>query len=117
MRILQRAALGVDQGQAMLFSAFEDGGPMWTGEGPRQHRQPVRFSRRFRSAPVVHVALAMWDVAGGPNARLDITAEEVTARGFTLLFRTWGDTRVARVRASWLAIGELPTADDWDIDE
>ena len=115
--MLQRAALGVDQGQVVLFSDFEDGGPMWAGEGPRQHRQPVRFSRRFRGPPVVHVALAMWDVAGGHNSRLDISAEDIGPRSFTLLFRTWGDTRVARVRASWLAIGELPAADDWEIED
>jgi hypothetical protein len=32
-----------------------------------------------------------------------------------IVFRTWGDTRVARVRADWLAIGALPHEDDWEI--
>jgi len=31
------------------------------------------------------------------------------------VFRTWGDTRVARVRASWTAFGELPYGEEWDL--
>jgi hypothetical protein len=33
-----------------------------------------------------------------------------------IVFRTWGDTRVARVRADWLAIGEVRGEDDWQVD-
>jgi hypothetical protein len=33
------------------------------------------------------------------------------------VFRTWADTRVARVRVSWMAIGAAHHADDWsDLD-
>ena len=46
----------------------------------------------------------MWDMGSGSNARADIRAENVTETGFDLVFRTWSDTRVARVSASWLAI-------------
>jgi hypothetical protein len=49
------------------------------------------------------------------NQRADLTAEEVTAEGFTIVFRTWGDTRVARVRADWLAVGGAKGGDDWDV--
>jgi hypothetical protein len=31
------------------------------------------------------------------------------------VFRTWGDTRIARVRIAWMAIGELSEGDDWDV--
>ena len=36
-------AVGVQQGRAFLFSAFEDNGPMWTGNGPRVQRHAVSF--------------------------------------------------------------------------
>ena len=49
------------------------------------------------------------------NARADITAENITERGFHLVFRTWGDTRVARVRADWMAIGAVKSEDDWEL--
>ena len=40
---------------------------------------------------------------------------EITGTGFQLVFRTWGDTRVARVRADWTAIGPVKDDDDWDV--
>lgn len=109
-------AVGVQQGSAFLFSAFEDGGPMWTDVGPRVERSVVTFPTPFRDVPMVHVGLSMWDIAIETNHRVDIAAEEVTPVGFTLVFRTWGDTRVARVRADWLAIGPADHIDDFAVD-
>lgn len=109
-------AVGVQQGRAFLFSAFEDDGPMWTGAGPRVEHVPVVFPAAFRDAPVIHVGLSMWDISVEANQRVDIVAEDVTAIGFTLVFRTWGDTRVARVRADWLAIGPADHVDDFAVD-
>lgn len=109
-------AVGVQQGSAFLFSAFEDGGPMWTGRGPRVERIAVVFDTPFRDIPLVHVGLSMWDISVEGNQRVDITAEHVTPTGFILAFRTWGDTRVARVRADWLAIGPADHVDDFEPD-
>ena len=47
--------------------------------------------------------------------RADDAAETVTENGSDLVFRTWGDTRVARGRIGWIAIGELSDEDDWDV--
>lgn len=107
-------AVGITRGAAVLFSDFETGGPMWTGDGPRVHREPVRFSETFVGAPVVHVGLGMWDIGHGANLRVDITADKITPEGFEIVFRTWGDTRVARVRAEWLAIGPVLHREFWD---
>lgn len=97
-----------------MFSAYQDGGEMWTGHGPRAAREPVRFDEPFLAPPVVQVAITMWDIDQQSNQRADISAEDVTAEGFTLVFKTWGDTRVARVRADWIAIGAVPHEDDWE---
>ncbi len=51
------------------------------------------------------VSISMWDLDQKTNSRADITAEKITRTGFHLVFRTWGDTRVARIRADWMAIG------------
>lgn len=88
---------------------------MWVGTGPRISRNQVSFSERFKSVPAVNVGLTMWDMDSTPNARMDITAESVNEDGFDLVFRTWGDTRVARVREKWMAFGELRDADEWDL--
>ena len=88
---------------------------MWTGRGPRERRREIRFGETFRNMPVVHVGLSMWDVGNEAATRMDIKAETVTPESFDLVFRSWGDTRVARVRASWIAFGELKHADDWEL--
>jgi len=107
--------LGVAQGAKVLFSDYADGGPMWTGTGPREKRFAVVFDEPFAQPPQVQVALSMWDIDHAQNQRMDISAEEITETGFDLVFRTWGDSRVARVRASWLAMGPVPHEDGWEL--
>lgn len=102
------------EGATILFSAFEDGGEMWAGQGQRLVRHVVRFEESFVSPPVVYLSLSMWDVAGDANQRLDLQAAEITETGFVIEFRTWDDTRVARVRANWMAIGAVRHQDDFD---
>jgi hypothetical protein len=116
MKQIKSNYIGVDQGSLVMFSDFQDDGKMWAGEGPRMYRRKVRFSGAYREPPAVHVSLSMWDTDADTNQRADITAEKVTTQGFELVFRTWGDSRVARVRADWTSIGELRHADDWDVD-
>ena len=113
MRRFNHFAVGVANGEAEIFSAFESGGPMWTGQGGRVESSAVAFSQPFLEAPVVHVAPSMWDIDCGTNQRAELRAVNVTPAGFDLQFRTWGDTRVARVHATWLAIGPVPYEDDW----
>lgn len=116
MRKLQNHLIGIDQGSALLFSDFEDGGEMWTGEGPREVRHAITFSQPFKTTPTVQLSLAMFDMDQKTNQRADLIADNVSPTGFEAVFRTWGDTRVARVRTDWMAIGELHDPDAWDID-
>ena len=115
MQKLRNHLIAVDQGELVLFSDFEDEGEMWTGRGPRERRRRVRFREVYRAPPVVQVSLSMWDIDSATPARMDIKAETVMADGFDVVFRTWGDTRVARVRAQWMAIGEAKHEDDWEV--
>lgn len=115
MRHLKSNVTGIDQGSLILFSDFEEGGEMWAGEGPREIRKEIKFSESFRSIPAVHISLSMWDMDQKTNFRADIAAKDIGTSAFTILFQTWGDTRVARVRADWMAIGELSDTDDWNV--
>lgn len=115
MKHLTSQSIGIDQGDDVLFSDYEDGGEMWTGDGARERRKSLTFREPFRSAPMVHVSLSMWDMDSATNARADVAAEKITANGFDVVFRTWGDTRVARARIRWMAIGELQHEDDWQL--
>ncbi|ETX27592.1 H-type lectin domain-containing protein [Roseivivax isoporae] len=115
MKRLNGATIGVDQGAVDLFSEFATGGDMWTGSGTRERRRRIAFSEPFRAPPTVQVALALWDMDSGPNIRADVAADDVNEDGFDMVFRTWSDSRVARVRMTWLAIGELRDEDSWEL--
>lgn len=107
--------VGVEQGSLILFDDFADGGEMWTGTGPREVRRAVVFREAFQGVPVVTLGLSMWDIDHRMNARVEIAAETISALGFEILFRTWGDSRIARVRADWLALGQVRDEDDWEV--
>jgi hypothetical protein len=115
MQRLRNHWIGIDQGDNVLFSDFEDGGVMWTGTGPRERRCRVKFAGSFRATPAVHVALSMWDMHHATNVRADVAAEAVDVSGFDVVFRTWGDTKVARARVRWMAIGALRDSDEWEL--
>jgi len=99
----------------MMFSDFEEGGDMWTGTGPRERRRAVQFTESFRSDPSVTASVSLWDVSTQQVMRADIMVENVTPHGCEIVFRTWGDTRFARLRVAWIAIGELPDPDEWEL--
>ena len=76
----------------------------------------MTFATPFRDVPAVMVGISLWDMDHKTNMRADLQAENVTATGFDLVFRTWGDTRIARIRADWTAIGAMKDDDDWDVE-
>ena len=116
MKRISSSKIGIDQGSRVLFSDFADGGVMWTGQGDRESRHAIVFKEPFREMPAVMVGMSMWDIDNRHTSRADVTAEKITKKGFDLVFRTWGDTRIARVRADWTAIGALKDDDDWEIE-
>lgn len=116
MRRMTGNSIGILQGSRVLFSDYATDGPMWTGSGDRESRFQVVFGERFRGPPAVIVGISLFDMDHETNVRADIGAENITETEFQLVFRTWGDTRVARIRADWTAIGPVRDADDWDVD-
>jgi hypothetical protein len=115
MKRLNSHTIGVDSGDVILFSDYEDGGEMWTGRGQRERRRHIKFSERYARPPSVQLSISMWDVDTGTTIRSDLEAEAITKNGFDMVFRTWGDTRIARVRIAWTSIGEMPDDDAWDV--
>ncbi len=115
MKRIRNNNLGIDQGIEVLFDDYDSGGEMWTGRGDRKIIHPVQFSTRYRTPPAVHLSLSMWDVSSQANHRVEINAANIRPSGFEIVFTTWEDTQIARIRANWLAIGELPHEDDWEL--
>jgi hypothetical protein len=115
MKRIELSAVGIQQGKHLLFSDFVDNGSMWTGQGDRERRYSVRFSESFHAAPSVTVHIGLCDMDHRHNMRVDLTADNITAEGFDIVFRTWGDTRIARIRADWMAIGPTTSTENWQL--
>lgn len=115
MKLFTAPHIGIQQGSRTLFTDFRNGGPMWTGQGERSVYAEIEFPEPFATEPAVHAGIGMWDVNHNHNIRTDISVTEVTAKGFTVKFSTWGDTRIASVRMDWMAIGEATSDDYWDV--
>jgi len=115
MRKLQNNIIGIDQGDVVLFSDFEDDGQMWTGDGPRKALMAVSYSEQYQTAPSVYVSMSMLDMSNSGNTRVDVQAENITDKGFEIVFRTLGDTQVARCRVAWQSIGAVRADDVWDL--
>lgn len=113
--VFNRGTMAAASGSLTLFSAFEDDGPMWVGDGPREERRRVDFGLLFMEPPMVHVGLSMWDISNRANLRVQVMAEEVEDSGFTISLRTWADTRIARAAVSWMAVGMVHDPDLWNL--
>ncbi|CUH77201.1 H-type lectin domain protein [Tritonibacter multivorans] len=106
----------ISQGDVEVFSEFEEGGEMWTGAGGRERRIHVTFDNAYSAPPAVFVSPSLMDMHNEGAYRAELVAEDITCAGFDVVFRTWSDSRVARVRAAWMAMGEMAYEDDWNID-
>jgi hypothetical protein len=115
MQKFQNHLIGVDRGSRLMFSDFEEGGVMWTGSGPREVRLRQAFSEKFKTQPVVWASISMIDVDHETNQRFDLSVGDIDLEGFDLVFRTWDDTRIARARVDWGAMGEVRAEDEWDL--
>ena len=74
--------------------------------GPdRSARVAVTFAREFAAFPLIHLSITGLDVCNEDAARVTVTAENVTTKGFEIVVATWLDTRIWRTQVSWLAIG------------
>ena len=115
MKRLNSGVIGIDHGDVVLFSAFEHDGVMWRGDGPREERKNINFAQPYAAIPHVQVSISMWDISNNTNIRSDVQAENITTEGFEIVFRTWADTQIARVRVAWTSFGDLPNDDRWEL--
>ncbi|MEP5153509.1 H-type lectin domain-containing protein [Planktotalea sp.] len=115
MKRIRSHLIGIDQGEHIMFSDYENDGKMWSGSGTRQRKRTIIFSEPFDEPPSVQVSMSLMDLDKETNVRSDVMAQNISTTGFDLVFRTWGDTRIARVRLSWIAIGGLQDEESWSL--
>jgi len=80
MQVINSSRIGIAQGSVDLFSDFEEGAEMWTGEGSRARSQWIAFDQKFAVPPMVHVSLTLWDMDSAHNVRADLAAENISCQ-------------------------------------
>lgn len=93
-------------GQCDLFRHVDPDAYMWVGDGDRSVIMPIKFERRLETNPLVFLSLQSIDASQGHNLRFDLSAENVTTRGFDVVFSTWFDTKIASCSISWFAFSQ-----------
>lgn len=93
----------VNFGQSHFDAADEGWTLMGTEEGWRTFQKPVPFLTERESPPEIFLSLVGVDFLNLANARLSITAKNVTTTGFVLEVATWADSQVWGCGVQWMA--------------
>lgn len=73
--------------------------------GERHFIHHVDFSQEFTEGlPIVLVTLSGLDSDNAANQRVLVSAENITPKGFDILYKTWWDTRLYGAWVTWEAI-------------
>ena len=88
-----------------LFNHVDEDLPMWAGEGDREVVVDILFQTPFLKTPAILLNVVGIDSAHDQNLRYVVNATNITSKGFSIQFKTWGDTHIARASVSWQATG------------
>lgn len=80
--------------------------PGWSlddGKGERSFDHPVVFDPPLPRKPSVAVWLSKIDASKSAQIRLAVEARDISETGFTLVYRTWGDSHVYGSGCQWIA--------------
>lgn len=116
-RISQSSSRVVEIGQYRVVDGFKVGfwelGPCTSGKGitlfdrekVRSHYHNVVFERTFQGIPKIYLSITTIDTANR-ELRIEVTAEEITDKGFKLGVKTWWNSEVYGIAVHWLAYFE-----------
>jgi hypothetical protein len=94
------------QSGTVIADATFDGWSLLAGDGERVFTKQISFSEPvFLTPPTIAVALVHLDAATHVYTRISISAQDVSKNGFLLVLKTWSDSQVYGVGASWVAYG------------
>jgi hypothetical protein len=78
------------------------GANLSSGSGDRQMSVAVNFPQGFSEKPEVMVALTGLDASD--NVRVILKVEGVSRDGFTVVVKTWADSKVNSIQGTWMAV-------------
>lgn len=73
---------------------------------PRAYRKIIEFNQEFNEIPEVIVSICSIDSSNDANLRLIVIPEDITTKGFIIVFKTWYDAIINQVGVTWMAYGK-----------
>jgi hypothetical protein len=101
----QSVSMEIPQVQVGTWSATASN--LSGGTGERQMTVSVSFTKPFKVKPDVVVGITLIDAASGVGTRVSATADGISRDGFTVVVKTWGDSKIFGAQGSWVAVAPV----------
>jgi len=73
-------------------------------DGVRTMLVEVEYPKPFNKKPEVMVGVNLVDASNAQNLRYSVEVKSVSRDGFTLLVKTWSNTRIFEIGGGWIAV-------------
>lgn len=73
-------------------------------DGVRTMLVEVEYPKPFNKKPEVMVGVNLIDASNAQNLRYSVEVKSVSRDGFTLLVKTWANTRIFEIGGGWIAV-------------
>lgn len=90
-----------------LFRLWEMGNRWKVGSGVRAISKKICFAKAFSHVPSVSVSFNELDVVNNANLRITLWTSAVNKKCFVLNFKTWSNTHIWSINASWVAHAKI----------
>ena len=102
--IIQNNNINIQSGEWYVeFFAYNEYKHMENSRGERSITKHIEFDVKFKKTPKVMVSISLLDTERDTNLRVNVYAEHINTSGFDLRIATWDDTKLYRLRASWIS--------------
>ena len=78
---------------------------MYEGTDYRSYKYYITFNEKYENVPNVMVSISQLDTDSETNLRIDVSAENIDTSGFYCTIMTWHNTKIYRVKVSWISFG------------
>lgn len=98
--------LQIIQCEGNLFDHRKSEGFLYSGQGQRWMFFKFCFRSRFNTVPKVLLDVSTVDADIEQNVQYNLSLQDISREGFTLVFQTWGHSAIASADIVWVAMSQ-----------
>lgn len=74
-----------------------------SNNGERSVSIEINFPESFKEKPEIFLSVSQIDVFNKTNTRFNVEAISISRDGFTLIVKTWSDSKIFSISGNWIA--------------